>query len=68
LYYKKLDSESRKKIWEKNFNRLENEASVKVSLVAKIWAISDPYVESVEWNGREIRNGKTPFRDVAPLY
>ena len=58
LYYKKLDDNARRIVWGKNFSRLKKETSVQVELSTEMIAMDDPYIKSVEWNGREIRNGK----------
>lgn len=56
LHYKTLTEEHRKKIWEKNFNRLNKEGNVTIDTATIIYAVSDPDVVAVKWNGREIRN------------
>jgi hypothetical protein len=60
LYYKKLDDDARKIVWDKNFIRLKKETDVQVELSTQMIAMDDSYIKSVEWNGREIRNGKYP--------
>ncbi|RDW84884.1 hypothetical protein BP6252_02474 [Coleophoma cylindrospora] len=56
LHYKKLNNDYRKKIWQKNFTRLEKEGTVTVAMATVIYAVTDSDVMAVEWNGREIRN------------
>jgi ATP-dependent Clp protease ATP-binding subunit ClpA len=56
LHYKPLSDEYRKKIWEKNFRRLNNEGNITVDTATIIYAVSDADVIAVKWNGREIRN------------
>jgi SpoVK/Ycf46/Vps4 family AAA+-type ATPase len=56
LHYKTLSEDQRKKIWEKNFKRLNKEANITVDTATIIYAVSDADILAVKWNGREIRN------------
>lgn len=56
LHYKRLNDDDRRQIWAKNFSRLKKEGVVEVNPETIIFAVSDPEVQAVEWNGREIRN------------
>jgi SpoVK/Ycf46/Vps4 family AAA+-type ATPase len=56
LHYKRLSDDYRSKIWDKNFRRLMKEGNIQVSPSTIIYAVNDPDVRAVEWNGREIRN------------
>ena len=57
LQYKKLRDEDRKAIWFGSFERLKSEG-VKVAKAAQKYACESRDVLDLEWNGREIRNGK----------
>jgi hypothetical protein len=56
LHYERLSDDYRRQIWAKNFNRLSKEGNVEVVPETIIYAVSDPDMKVVQWNGREIRN------------
>jgi SpoVK/Ycf46/Vps4 family AAA+-type ATPase len=61
LHYRNLSHSDRVKIWNKNFERLEDEQRSKRVIIAqgaKEYARYDsPVMKEIKWNGREIRNG-----------
>jgi hypothetical protein len=63
IYYEALDDEAREKIWNYNFEKLDsiNEETgheVRWSYKAREFVREDSKLKKLEWNGREIRNGK----------
>jgi hypothetical protein len=61
--YDLLDDAARKKIWENNFDKLKEEHALGRRLIehdydAKEYVRRSPEVRELQWNGREIRNGK----------
>ena len=61
LGYEKLDDEARKKIWDNLFRKLNEDhqrgaPEIKYDYDAKNY-VKTKEVQSLEWNGREIRNG-----------
>ena len=57
LYFKALNNGDRKKIWLNNFTRLQRETDIEVPDSVITYITSDEKLLSLEWNGREIRNG-----------
>lgn len=70
IRYDNLSEESRKQIWQQFFNKLDNEREdFKTTQRAKDYVLEDGEISTMEWNGREIRNGKAfpnPFRFLSP--
>lgn len=60
VHFPKLTEEDRKQIWYNFFAKLERERgkTIRVPIEAKDYATRGRDVRLVEWNGREIRNGK----------
>ena len=62
LQYDNLSDETRKKIWKSFFARVGREAGslgtgkVEINKYAQQYALNDPDVRNLQWNGREIRN------------
>lgn len=58
LHYKALSNVDREKIWLNSFERLEHdsEGKVYVSVSTREYAYESRDVQSLRWNGREIRN------------
>jgi AAA+ superfamily predicted ATPase len=58
LHYKSLSDEDREKIWLNSFERLERDSAGKVhiSVATREYAYESGDVQSLRWNGREIRN------------
>jgi hypothetical protein len=62
LHYKDLTDSDREKIWNNNFERLENEKRpkrVKIPISTKEYATESRDMMEIKWNGREIRNGNS---------
>ncbi|KAF3057150.1 putative ATPase protein [Daldinia childiae] len=58
LHYKPLTDADREKIWLNSFERLEHDSNGKVhiSVATREYAYESKGVQSLRWNGREIRN------------
>ncbi|MCJ1306786.1 hypothetical protein MMC25_000429 [Agyrium rufum] len=56
LHYKKLNDKDRRQIWINGINRFKSE-NIKVTKQARDYVCENSAVSSLEWNGREIRNG-----------
>ena len=62
LQYDRLSDNTRRKIWEGFFRKLEKEAAlpngrkIEVDKYARKYVLNDDEIRSLEWNGREIRN------------
>ncbi|KAG4217880.1 hypothetical protein PC116_g33640, partial [Phytophthora cactorum] len=58
LHYKSLTDPDREKIWLNSFERLERDSGDKVhiSVATREYAYESRDVQSLHWNGREIRN------------
>jgi hypothetical protein len=61
LYYPPLVDHDRILIWENNFRRLERDASIRIPESTRIYTRYDVELQHIKWNGREIRNGRSPF-------
>jgi hypothetical protein len=64
LGYEKLDDNARKTIWDNLFRKLKDDhkrgaPQILYDISAKQY-VKTKEVQSLEWNGREIRNGKSP--------
>lgn len=61
LRYENLNQEDRKKIWEGFFDKLERERGrqLRITKHARNYIFQDEEMQSIPWNGREIRNGKS---------
>jgi hypothetical protein len=57
LYFKSLRDVDRQEIWRNNFERLHTETGIEVSSPVINYALNDPTILELEWNGRDIRNG-----------
>lgn len=60
LHYRDLTDADREKIWNNNFERLENEKRpkrIKIPISTKEYATESKEMMEIKWNGREIRNG-----------
>lgn len=58
LHYKNLKDEDRERIWTHNFDRLnlDSQGKIRVSVAAREYIWTNKQVQSLKWNGREIRN------------
>lgn len=61
--YDPLDNDARNKIWDNNFNKLkedyeQGEREIRYDWDAKEYVKRSEEVKELNWNGREIRNGK----------
>ena len=62
LQYDHLSDDTRKKIWQGFFDKLQRDAElpggrkIKVDKYAQKFVLNDPEFENLKWNGREIRN------------
>ena len=57
--YDNLGEKERQQIWKQFFNKLANERKdIYVDGRAKRYVLEDPDMRNIEWNGREIRNGR----------
>ena len=61
--YDALDQDAREKIWDNNFRKLEEDKEnggreIKYEWSAKEYVQNAKEVKALQWNGREIRNGK----------
>lgn len=67
LYYREFDDKDRRKIWFNYFDKLERERGneVCVPYSTKEYATESTEVKDLKWNGREIRNGTSPFALIA---
>lgn len=62
IRYENLKEDDRKKIWEQFFDKLTDERDdFTVTRRAKSYVLEDEIISKMEWNGREIRNGNTPY-------
>jgi hypothetical protein len=59
LYFNDLTDEDRKQIWKNNIERL-GETKIRITKEAQEYLVSQE-VMALEWNGREIRNGKQEY-------
>jgi hypothetical protein len=68
LHYSNLSDDERKRLWLNLFRELERERKeMRVIQSAKDYVLEGREVKALEWNGREIRNGKTLATDfLAP--
>jgi hypothetical protein len=62
--YDRLDPAAREQIWEDLFRKLKDDhrnggPEIRAEYEAKQYVKKDPEVGKLEWNGREIRNGKS---------
>ena len=62
--YDPLSDEARHEIWDNNFRKLkddreESEREIKYEWEAKEYVKKSEEVRKLNWNGREIRNGKS---------
>lgn len=62
IRYTNLTSTDRNRIWNQFFQKLEDERGedIKISESARDYVLESKKMTSIEWNGREIRNGKYP--------
>lgn len=62
IYYKAFDSHMREKVWDNNFDKLMSERAgdFEIAWNVESYVKHDPEVVGLNWNGREIRNGKCP--------
>jgi hypothetical protein len=70
LYYPEFTSEDREKVWKTFIDKLHRERGqfVKLNVDAKAY-IRGSEMRAVEWNGREIRNGRSfPDPNCSALY
>ncbi|KAK7972354.1 hypothetical protein PG988_006488 [Apiospora saccharicola] len=69
IHYSPLGEPERRKIWSQFFEKLEDERSdISITGRARNYVLDDPEIRDEEWNGREIRNGKTtPGPQHAPM-
>ncbi|KAF6815979.1 ATPase [Colletotrichum sojae] len=58
LHYKNLSDVDRERIWANNFERLDRDSNgrVRVAVATREYAYESRDVQSLRWNGREIRN------------
>lgn len=61
--YDKLEDSSRKQIWDNHFKKLANShknggPKIEYSFPAKEYIKTSQALKNLDWNGREIRNGK----------
>ena len=60
IHYPPLRAEDRREIWEGFFAKLKKERpEIKVSRRTKAYVLNDEEMTKTDWNGREIRNGKS---------
>jgi hypothetical protein len=64
IQYEPLDSDARQQIWENYFEKLISNhehggRQIEYAYTAKEFVQRDSDLEALQWNGREIRNGKT---------
>ncbi|KAB5586251.1 hypothetical protein GE09DRAFT_1235499, partial [Coniochaeta sp. 2T2.1] len=60
IHYPPLRAEDRREIWEGFFAKLRKERpEIKVSRRTKEYVLNDEEMTKTDWNGREIRNGKS---------
>jgi hypothetical protein len=61
IQYKDLTNSDREKIWMNNFQRLENfkDRKIEVEAPVKTYVKESKDILELEWNGRDIRNGKS---------
>lgn len=59
LFFKELTNADREQIWKNNIKRLK-ETNVRIKEDAEKY-LTSPEVIALEWNGREIRNGKQRY-------
>lgn len=66
LYYPDFGEKDRRKIWYNYFDKLERERGNEICVLygAKEYATESAEVKKLEWNGREIRNGKDSSRFI----
>lgn len=59
IRYEKLKEDDRRKIWEQFFDKLTDERQdFIITRRAKQYVLEDEVISKIEWNGREIRNGR----------
>jgi hypothetical protein len=60
IAYENLGSRDRARIWKQFFNKLsEDRQDMTITSRAKRYVLEDESVAELDWNGREIRNGKS---------
>ena len=59
IWYSPFDNDMRKQVWNNNLNKLMKERGHQFEIAWNVHPyIQSPEVMSLEWNGREIRNGE----------
>lgn len=60
IYYDKFTEDQRQKIWNTYFEKLEEERGDEIRVLesARSYVRDNQEVKALEWNGRQIRNGK----------
>lgn len=70
LGYERLSDDARATIWEKLFDKLDDDhkrggREINYQYHAKSY-VKSPEVQALQWNGREIRNGKPEIIAIQP--
>lgn len=67
--YKVLQHQDRDRIWQQFFDKLEKDRNDVIVDVRAVHYVKDEFVmKSVNWNGREIRNGEQVMHEAYSLY
>lgn len=63
LHYPALKDSQRQEIWRSFFAKLQKERgdAIRIPIETKEYAMKSSDVQGLNWNGREIRNGKLPY-------
>jgi ATP-dependent Clp protease ATP-binding subunit ClpA len=65
IAYDKLNEAERKRVWKQFFDKLcKDRKDITVTGRAKRYVLEDSRIFKVEWNGREIRNGKFSYLHI----
>lgn len=69
IRYTSLAPPDRNRIWNQFFQKLENERGedMKIAESARDFVLESKKMNSIQWNGREIRNGKPSMITVQPM-
>jgi ATP-dependent Clp protease ATP-binding subunit ClpA len=60
IRYENLKTEDRERIWKQFFAKLNDERKdIAIDSRAKRYVLQDSMMKEIQWNGREIRNGKS---------
>ena len=69
IHYWDLGADGRQTIWENLFKDLESDRpEVRVEYGARSYIRADKLLQSLDWNGRQIRNGALRFVNNAKVF